>query len=219
MRLLLVEDDTMLGDATAAGLRQDGHAVDWVQDGEAAKAALHAVPYDGLVLDLGLPRGSGLDVLRWLRSRNLSTLVIIATARDRVGEKIEGLDAGADDYVVKPFDLDELAARLRAFERRANARTDDRVHIGDIVIDLTRREVMRSGERVDVTAREFALLEVLAQVPGRVVTRAALEERLYGFGDEVSSNTVEVFIHRLRRKLGDLTVVNVRGRGYRVGDG
>jgi two-component system response regulator QseB len=219
MRLLLVEDDAMLGEATAAGLRQDGHTVDWVQDGEAAKSALHAVLYDGLILDLGLPRTSGLDVLRWLRSRSLSTLVIIVTARDRVGERIEGLDAGADDYVVKPFDLDELAARLRAFERRSSARTDNRVRVGDIVIDLTRREVMRSGERVDLTAREFALLEVLAQVPGRLVTRNALEERLYGFGDEVASNTVEVFIHRLRRKLGELTVVNVRGRGYRVADG
>lgn len=216
MKLLLVEDDAMLGEATADGLRQDGHTVDWVHDGEAARAALRVGDYDGVLLDLGLPRADGFAVLRWMRDRGMATMVIVVTARDLIADRIKGLDAGADDYLTKPFDLDELSARLRAVQRRANARHQDQVSLGDIDIDLTLRQVRRAGAAVDLTAREFALLEVLAQVPGRIVTRATLEERLYGFADEVSSNTVEVFIHHLRRKLGEQRIVNVRGRGYRI---
>ena len=208
----------MLGEATAAGLRQDGHAVDWVRDGDAAKGALQAVAYDAVLLDLGLPRLSGLEVLRWLRARGDGAVVIVITARDRVRDRVEGLDAGADDYLINPFDLEELGARLRAVQRRARARTGDVVRLGDVSVDLARRQVSRGGAAVDLTAREFALLEVLVDVPGRLVTRAALEDRLYGFGEEVSSNTVEVFIHHLRRKLGESLIVNLRGRGYRVAD-
>ncbi|MBS0612502.1 MAG: response regulator [Proteobacteria bacterium] len=219
MKLLLVEDDAMLGEATADGLRQDGHVVDWVHDGESACTALRVGDYDGVLLDLGLPHAGGFAVLRWMRARGMTTMVIVVTARDLIADRIKGLDAGADDYLIKPFDLDELSARLRAVQRRANARHQDQVHLGDIAIDLTLRQVRRAGAPVDLTAREFALLEVLAQVPGRIVPRATLEERLYGFADEVSSNTVEVFIHHLRRKLGEQRIVNVRGQGYRIETG
>jgi DNA-binding response OmpR family regulator len=216
MRLLLVEDDAMLGDAAAAGLRQSGHAVDWVRDAPAATSALHAVPYDGVVLDLGLPRGNGLEVLRWLRSRGMNCAVIIATARDQVSERIAGLDAGADDYIVKPFDLDELAARLRSVERRRRSQATSRIRVRDVELDLSLRSATRDSQPVDLTSREYALLEALMFEPGRIVSRAELEERLYGFGEEISSNAVEVFVHHLRRKLGDDFVSNVRGRGYRV---
>ena len=216
MKLLLVEDDVMLGEATADGLRQDGHTVDWVHDGEAARSALHVGDYDAVLLDLGLPRSSGFEVLRWMRERGMTTVVIVVTARDLISDRIKGLDAGADDYLTKPFDLDELSARLRAVQRRTSARQHDLVALGDVSIDMKLRQVRRAGLPVDLTAREFALLEALAQVPGRIVPRASLEERLYGFDDEVSSNTVEVFIHHLRRKLGEQRIVNVRGRGYRL---
>jgi two-component system, OmpR family, response regulator QseB len=216
MRLLLVEDDHMLGEATAAGLRHDGHAVDWVRNAEAAMSALHAVAYDAVVLDLGLPDANGLDVLRWLRAEGLNTLAIVVTARDLIPDRIQGLNAGADDYLIKPFDLDELSARLRAVQRRASVRRSDVVTIGDVSIDLARKLVSRAGLPVELTPREYSLVEALAQFPGRVVARAALEERLYGFGEEISSNTVEVFIHHLRRKLGANLIANVRGRGYRV---
>jgi len=216
MRVLLVEDDGMLGEATAEGLRQDGHAVDWVQDGEAAKGALHAVEYDVLILDLGLPRASGLEVLRWMRQRGHQALTIVVTARDLITDRVQGLDSGADDYLVKPFDLDELSARIRAIKRRTTARRSDHIKVGDVDIDLIRKLASRAGVAVDLTAREFALVEALVQVPGCIVPKAALEERLYGFGDEVASNTVEVFIHHLRRKLGEAFIVTVRGRGYRV---
>jgi two-component system, OmpR family, response regulator QseB len=216
MRLLLVEDDRMLGEATAAGLRHDGHAVDWVRNAESAMSALHAVAYDAVVLDLGLPDANGLDVLRWLRAEGLNTLAIVVTARDLIPDRIQGLNAGADDYLIKPFDLDELSARLRAVQRRASVRRSDVVTIGDVSIDLARKLVSRAGLPVELTPREYSLVEALAQFPGRVVARAALEERLYGFGEEISSNTVEVFIHHLRRKLGANLIANVRGRGYRV---
>lgn len=216
LRILLVEDDEMLGEATHAGLRQDGHAVDWVRDGEQAKAALHAVEYEAVVLDLGLPRTQGIDVLRWLRASRHGAIVIIVTARDLVADRIAGLDAGADDYLIKPFDLDELSARLRAVQRRAESRLSDQVHIGSIHLDLQRKRVYREGREVDLTAREFAVLERLVRVAGRVLPRDELEECLYGFGEEIASNTVEVFIHHLRRKLGEDFIVTVRGRGYRV---
>lgn len=216
MRILLVEDDEMLGEATHAGLRQDGHAVDWVRDGEQAKSALHAVEYEAVVLDLGLPRTQGIDVLRWLRASGHRAIVIIVTARDLVADRIAGLDAGADDYLIKPFDLDELSARLRAVQRRAESRLSDQMDIGPIHLDLQRKRVYREEREVDLTAREFAVLERLVSDPGRVLPRDELEECLYGFGEEIASNTVEVFIHHLRRKLGEDFIVTVRGRGYRV---
>jgi DNA-binding response OmpR family regulator len=216
MRLLLIEDDPMLGEATAEGLRQDGHAVDWVTDAPQARGVLQSVPYDGVVLDLGLPGGDGLEVLRWMRSRGLRCVVVIVTARDRVAEKIAGLDAGADDYVVKPFDLDELAARLRAVERRRNDHGSSVVRIQGIEVDLARRVVTRDGLPVVLTGREFALLEALVVQAGTPVPRRALEERLYGFGEEIASNAVEVYVHHLRRKLGERFIETVRGHGYRV---
>jgi len=216
LRILLVEDDEMLGEATHTGLRQDGHAVDWVRDGEQAKSALHAVEYEAVVLDLGLPRTQGIDVLRWLRASGHRAIVIIVTARDLIADRIAGLDAGADDYLIKPFDLDELSARLRAVQRRAESRLSDQLDIGPIHLDLQRKRVFREGREVDLTAREFAVLERLVRVAGRVLPRDELEECLYGFGEEISSNTVEVFIHHLRRKLGEDFIVTVRGRGYRV---
>jgi two-component system response regulator QseB len=216
LKLLLVEDDDMLGAAMEAGLRQDGHTVDWVYSAESAMAVLHAGSHEAMLLDLGLPGSSGLDVLRWLKRRGLVLPTIIVTARDRIVDRVAGLDAGADDYVVKPVDLDELGARLRAVERRHNGRTTDTVAVGEIAVDLVRKTVMRRSGPVDLTAREFALLEALVRIPGKVVSRQTLQSCLYGFGDEISSNTVEVFIHHLRRKLGDNVVLNVRGRGYRV---
>jgi DNA-binding response OmpR family regulator len=216
MRLLVVEDDRMLGEATAEGLRLDGHAVDWAHDGEQAKSALHTTEYDAVVLDLGLPRTAGIDVLKWLRARKLRAIVIIVTARDRVADRIEGLDAGADDFLVKPFDLDELSARLRAVQRRTDSRLDDILTLGEVNIDLQRKTVSRGGKDVVLTAREFTLLETLVSVRGRVVPRAMLEERLYQFGEEVASNTIEVFVHNLRRKLGESFITTLRGRGYQV---
>ena len=216
MRLLLVEDDAILGDAVAVGMRQNGHAIDWVRDAPAATAALHAVAYDGVVLDLGLPRGSGLEVLRWLRRRGQDCAVVITTARDRVADRVAGLDAGADDYVVKPFDLDELAARLRAVERRRHAQSDSLIRVGDVELDLSKRAVIRAGESVDLTSREYVLLEALMLEPGRIASRAELEERLYGFDDSIGSNVVEVFVHNLRKKLGENFIRNVRGRGYQI---
>jgi DNA-binding response OmpR family regulator len=207
MRLLLVEDDAMLGEATAAGLRQDGHALDWVTDAPAALAVL---------LDLGLPRGEGLSILRWLRARGLDCLVVVVTARDGVAERIAGLDAGADDYLVKPFDLDELAARLRAVERRRSAVRTTVVVLGDVEVDLARRRCTVRSRPVTLTAREFSLLEALVLSAGAPVPRRTLEDRLYGFGDEIASNAVEVHVHHLRRKLGDGVIVTERGHGYRI---
>jgi DNA-binding response OmpR family regulator len=216
MRILLVEDDALLGDAVSVGMRQNGHAIDWVRDAPAATAALHAVAYDGVILDLGLPRGSGLDVLRWLRRRGQPCAVVITTARDRVADRVAGLDAGADDYIVKPFDLDELAARLRAVERRRRSQAGSTVRVGEVEIDLSTKVVTRAGDVVELTAREYALLESLMLEPGRIASRPELEERLYGFDDAIGSNVVEVFVHKLRKKLGEDFIRNVRGRGYQI---
>jgi DNA-binding response OmpR family regulator len=216
MRLLLIEDDAMLGEAAAAGLRQDGHALDWVTDAAAARAVLHAVPYDGVLLDLGLPGGDGLDVLRWIRTRGLLCVVIVVTARDRVADRIAGLDLGADDYLVKPFDLDELAARLRAVERRRSSMRTSTFTLGDLEVDLARRRCTVAGRDAGLTAREFSLLEALVVNAGMPVPRRTLEERLYGFGEEIASNAIEVHVHHLRRKLGEGIIVTERGHGYRV---
>ena len=206
----------MIGDAVRAGLRRLGFSVDWVQDGVAAEQALLAEPYDACLLDLGLPRKAGLAVLRRLRERGSMLPVLVLTARDAITDRVEGLDAGADDYVVKPFDLAELAARIRAVTRRKGGRAQATIEHGDVTLDPATREVRRNGELVALSPREFALLQALLEHPGRILSRAQLEERLYGWGEEVESNVVEVHVHTLRRKLGADFIRNVRGVGYRV---
>ena len=216
MRLLLVEDDPMIGEAVQDLLRAEHYAVDWARDGEAADTALRTQTYDLVLLDLGLPRRDGLTVLRDLRSRKDRTPVLVATARDGVAQRIEGLDAGADDYVLKPYDLDELLARIRALLRRAAGRAEPLYEHQGVSINPATREVAVNGQPVLLSAREWAVLEPLLARPGLVLSRAQLEEKLYGWKDEISSNAVEVYIHGLRKKLGPDIVQNVRGVGYFV---
>ena len=216
MRLLLAEDDAMIGAAVRDRLHGQGFAVDWVRDGRAADAALAGDVYDLLLLDLGLPGREGLAVLKGLRGRGSTLPVVILTARDSVDDRVAGLDAGADDYVVKPFDLKELEARLRAVLRRRAGSASSVIEHGRLSLDLASHELRRDGVPVPVSPREFALLHALLERPGRILSRAQLEERLYGWGEEVGSNVVEVHIHSLRRKLGADLIRNVRGVGYRI---
>jgi two-component system response regulator QseB len=216
LRLLLAEDDPMIGEAVRSGLQLHGFAVDWVHDGAAAEHAHGSGTYDLCLLDLGLPRREGLRILGDLRRRGSGLPVVIVTARDAVADRVAGLDAGADDYVVKPFELTELAARIRAVLRRRAGRASPAIeHLG-VTLDPARHEVTRDGQPIELSAREFALLHALMESPGTVLSRAQLEERLYGWGEEVGSNVVEVHIHSLRRKLGAEFIRNVRGVGYRV---
>jgi len=210
----VVEDDAMIGAAVQQGLRGEGHAVDWVRDGKEAEAAAAPGNYDLIILDLGLPRRDGLSVLRALRAKGSEVPVLIVTARDAVTDRVAGLDAGADDYLVKPFDLDELAARVRAVMRRRAGRTQSVMRVGDLEIEAAAKRVKYRGKDVPLSAREYALLEALADRPGRVMSRAQLEERLYGWDEEIASNAVEVHIHALRRKLDPALIRNVRGLGY-----
>lgn len=219
MRILLVEDDALLGDGLRAGLAGAGYAVDWVRDGEAAVAALAAETFAAVVLDLVLPRRDGLSVLQWLRARRDATPVLILTARDQASDKVRGLDLGADDYVIKPFDLDEMAARLRALIRRAHGRPQPLLHLGEVTLDPAARTVTRGGKAVSLTGREFDLLQLLLENEGRVLTRQALEEQLYTWGEAVESNALEVHVHHLRRKLGGDLIRTVRGVGYTVSAG
>ena len=216
MRILLVEDDDLLGEAVRDGLRQEGYVVDWVHNGGAALAALSASSFSALVLDLGLPDSDGLGLLRRLRQSGQATPVVIVTARDRVSDRIGGLDAGADDYLIKPFDIDELGARLRAITRRADGCAESLLIAGEVVLDLRQRTVTRHGVPAALTAREYALVELLMRKAGCLVTRAEIEEELYGFDDHIASNAIEVHIHNLRRKLGPQFITNLKGRGYRV---
>ena len=216
MRILLVEDDDMLGEAVRDGLRQEGYVVDWVRNGGAALAALSTSSFSALVLDLGLPDSDGLGLLRRLRQSGQATPVVIVTARDRVSDRIGGLDAGADDYLIKPFDIDELGARLRAITRRADGCAESLLIAGEVVLDLRQRTVTRHGVPAALTAREYALVELLMRKAGCLVTRAEIEEELYGFDDHIASNAIEVHIHNLRRKLGPQFITNLKGRGYRV---
>jgi len=204
----------MIGAAVERGLRQDGFTVDWVRDGRAAEVALAEGVHAILLLDLGLPRKQGLEVLTAMRRRGDTRPVLIITARDAVADRVAGLDAGADDYVVKPFDLDELAARVRALGRRGAGRAQPKLVHGSIELDPATREVTRAGEPVALSPREFALLEALMARPGAVLSRAQLEERLYGWNEPVESNAVEVHLHGLRRKLGAQAIRNVRGVGW-----
>jgi len=204
----------MIGAAVQQGLRGEGHAVDWVRDGREAEAAAAPGNYDLIILDLGLPRRDGLSVLRALRAKGSEVPVLIVTARDAVTDRVAGLDAGADDYLVKPFDLDELAARVRAVMRRRAGRAQSVMRVGDLEIEAAAKRVKYRGKDVSLSAREYALLEALADRPGRVMSRAQLEERLYGWDEEIASNAVEVHIHALRRKLDPALIRNVRGLGY-----
>lgn len=214
MRVLVVEDDPMIGEAVVAGLAADGYAVDWVRDGRAADLSITTHRYSLVLLDIGLPVQDGIDVLKTLRARKDDVPVLIITARDTVADRITGLDAGADDYLVKPFDLDELSARVRALLRRSAGRAEPLIERGALTLNPATHEVRLRGAAVDVSAREFALLLALAERAGSVVSRSQLEEKLYGWNEAVGSNAIEVHVHNLRRKLGESIIRNVRGLGY-----
>lgn len=217
MRLLLVEDDPMIGESVRSALRHEGHAVDWVRDTRAARATLATERFDLVLLDLGLPDADGREVLRDMRGRKDATPVIVLTARDALEDRVAGLDAGADDYLVKPFEFDELAARMRAVLRRREGRVDTVLSHEGVTLDPATRQVTKEGEPVLLSSREFAVLEALMSRPGAILSRAQLEDRLYGWGQEIESNAVSVYIHQLRRKLGADFIQNVRGVGYFVG--
>jgi DNA-binding response OmpR family regulator len=216
MRILLAEDDALLGDGLRAGLRQHGFLVDWVRDGHAAQRELRAGVYAAAVLDLGLPLLDGLDVLQRVRQANVATPVLVLTARDAVPDRVRGLDAGADDYVVKPVDLQELAARLRALVRRSHGQPQEVLRVQDVSLDPAARQVTMAGEPVALSTREFDLLQTLMLNAGRVLSREQLEQHLYSWGHEVDSNAIEVHIHHLRRKLRPDFIVTLRGVGYTV---
>ncbi len=218
MRILLVEDDTMIGKTLQSALQQDDYVVDWVRDGQAGKLALDtaADAYALVLLDLGLPRKSGLDLLKEIRRAGNKVRVLIVTARDAVSDRVAGLDAGADDYLVKPFSLDELAARIRALLRRDITQEDNVLRNGDLTLDRASRQVTVDGKPVGLSVREFALLDTLLERAGSALSRTQLEERLYGWGEEVESNAVEVHVHNLRKKLGAGAIRTVRGVGYLI---
>ncbi|MDI1246175.1 MAG: response regulator [Rhodoferax sp.] len=219
MRLLLVEDDLMIGESVLDLLRGEGYAVDWVKDGEMADTAIDSQNYSLILLDLGLPRRDGLAVLRRLRARKDRTPVLIATARDAVAQRVEGLNMGADDYIVKPYELDELLARIRALIRRASGRAEPVYEHMGVSIDPVTREVTLEDQPVVLSAREWSILELLLARPGMVLSRRQLEEKLYSWKDDLSSNAVEVYIHGLRKKLGSHLIQNVRGVGYMIPKG
>lgn len=220
MRILLIEDDELLGDGVRTGIAQAGFAVDWARDGREAESALELADYDAVVLDLGLPgppEMGGLELLSRWRAGGSALPVLILTARDTVADRISGLDRGADDYLVKPFDLGELLARLRALVRRGSGHAEPELRSDDLVLDPAARTVTAAGSRVDLSPREFALLHELMAHPGEVLSRERLEDHLYGWGEEVASNAVEVHVHNLRRKLGTRRIRTVRGAGYTLG--
>jgi len=216
MRLLLVEDDPMIGEALLDLLRAEHYAVDWVRDGAMADTALRSHGYDLVLLDLGLPKRDGLEVLRALRLRRDKVPVLVATARDAVGDRVAGLDAGADDYIVKPYDTDELLARVRALLRRSAARGEPLISHKGVELNPATREASANGQPLSLTPREWALLEPMLQRPGVVFSKAQLEQKLYSWKDEISSNAVEVYVHGLRKKLGPEIIRTVRGLGYVV---
>ena len=216
MRVLLVEDDPMIGESVRSGLRHEGFAVDWVEDGGAAELALATGVYDLMLLDLGLPKKEGMEVLRSLRQKKSTLPVMLITARDAVADRVKGLDAGADDYLVKPFDLEELAARVRALARRGAGQADSVLRHGPLMLNPATHEASIDAKPLVLSGREFALLQALIDRPGAVLSRTQLEEKLYGWQEEVGSNTVEVYIHALRKKLGAEFIKTVRGVGYTV---
>lgn len=217
MRILLIEDDQGLGSAVRDQIAADGHSPDWVQTLAEAGDAERTTAYDLILLDLMLPDGAGLGFLRGLRARGSVTPVIILTARDRITERIEGLNAGADDYIVKPFDLAELSARIGAVARRYAGNPNPLIELGDLSIDIADRAITGPEGRIDLSAREWAIFDALLSRPGAILSKAQLEERLYSFNAEVESNTIEVYVSRLRKKLGASVIETVRGMGYRLG--
>jgi len=216
MRVLLVEDAAVLGEAVREQIADDGHAVDWVQRLEQARASVASTPYDLILLDLMLPDGRGLEFLRQRRSAGDVTPVIILTAQDQISERIAGLNAGADDYLVKPFDLFELSARVAAVARRYSGNPNPQIHLGELQVNISARTVQRGGAIIDLTAREWAVFEAFVQRPSALLSKSQLEERLYAFGAEIESNTIEVYVSRLRKKLGRELIETVRGMGYRL---
>ncbi|EEW25844.1 response regulator [Rhodobacter ferrooxidans] len=217
MRILLVEDDRGLGSAVRDQIAAEGHTPDWVETLADATACTQTISYDLILLDLMLPDGRGLDFLRGLRKRGAATPVIILTARDRITDRIDGLNAGADDYLVKPFDLAELSARIGAVARRYSGNPNPQVHLADLTIDLAARSITSPEGPIDLSQREWIIFEVLLQRPGTIVPKGQIEERLYSFDAEVESNTIEVYVSRLRKKLGRDVIETVRGMGYRLG--
>ncbi len=216
MKILLAEDDAMLGSGIERGLRMAGLSVDWVRDGPATQSALRTGSYNVLLLDIGLPGKDGLQVLQWLRETDAPVAVLVVSARDAVADRIAGLNLGADDYLTKPFDLDELIARVHALGRRHSGRPQPELRLGRLVLHPQRREATLDGREVALATREFDLLQMLIERPGTVYSREQLERRLYGGQDEVSSNAIEVHLHHLRRKLGSAWIKNVRGVGYKL---
>jgi DNA-binding response OmpR family regulator len=215
-RILLVEDDAPLGEGVKSGLEDEGHVVEWVRDGRLGREALAVEAFSAVVLDLTLPRLDGLQILRELRARNDHTPVLILTARDTVANRVEGLDAGADDYLVKPFALAELKARVRSLTRRAAGRSSNRLEHAGVVLDRETHRVLHDGKPVELSAREYALLEALLEHPGRTLSRAQIEQRIYPWGQEVESNAIEVHVHHLRAKLFPELIRTVRGVGYAI---
>lgn len=216
MRILLVEDEPVLGEAVRTHLKRSSHTVDWVQRLDDAQAALQAAEYGVILLDLHLPDGRGLDLLKMLRTANNMTAVIILTSRDQIRDRIEGLNTGADDYIVKPFDLQELTARIGAVHRRATLKSCSKVAIGQLEIDHSARQVWSAGKPIELTAREWAVLECLVCRAGATFSKEQIEQALYAFGEEIESNAVEVYISRLRKKLGSDSIKTMRGLGYRL---
>lgn len=216
MKILLIEDDKMIAESLLHALRQSGYAVDWARDGEMGEDSLKTATYNLVLLDLGLPKRTGLEVLKNLRARKDKVPVLILTARDRVANRVEGLDLGADDYLVKPFALEEVEARIRVLMRRSAGHAEAVLRSGNANLNTTTKELEYDGKRLILSAREYALMFALMEFPGKVLSRAELEERLYGWNEEVSSNAVEVQIHNLRKKLGPELISNIRGIGYMV---
>lgn len=214
MRLLLVEDDPLLGDGVRTGLGQEDYTVDWFRDARSAEAVLKSEHYDLMILDLGLPDKSGLEVLKQLRAQGNDLPVLILTAHDSVSDRVAGLDSGADDYMIKPFDLDELSARLRALQRRHSGRAQSEIRHGEIVLNPAAHSVTLTGKPVDISPREYALLHLLLENEGMVMSRSRLEDGLYSWDGEVESNAIEVYIHHLRKKLGSTLIRTIRGVGY-----
>jgi DNA-binding response OmpR family regulator len=216
LRVLLVEDDSQLGESLEAALRLEGYAVDWLTSGAPARAAMSSTPYDLVILDLGLPEVPGMQVLRQLRHDKHDVAVLLLTARSTLADKVDGLDSGADDYLTKPFEMDELFARVRSLLRRRSDHKATLLEASGLAVDTADRSVHRDGELVDLTAREYAILEILMRNAGRFVSRARLEEGIYAWGEEVGSNTVEVYVSRLRKRFGSELIETMRGVGYRI---
>ncbi len=216
MRILLVEDDPQLGDGIRTGLQQAGYAADWLQDGQAALHSLEVERFDMVVLDLGLPRMDGISVLKKIRAAGNDVPVLILTARDTVEDRVKGLDCGADDYLVKPFDLDELCARIRALARRHNGRSSPLINYRNIVLDPVSHSLSKEGKDIILSGREFKILQTLLENTGRVLSRDRIEESLFGWDDALESNATEVHIHHLRKKLGKDLIVTIRGVGYMI---